>query len=158
MKITVDASRFRATLKQTDKGGTRLTEALSRAVRSVSLETMRYVKRAMPVDTGRARASWGVWSASDLRGIYQKIIRAKASRAQAKQFARASKRDAIWQESPDGLTITQGTNLEYVEYLNSGTRHMKPLGFIDLGAEQADIALEKAVNAAIGRLWDSPGS
>lgn len=71
------------------------------------------VKRRMPVDTGRARDSWG-----------------------------RSARDGIWQADPVRLTILQGSTVEYVRFLNDGSSTQAPAGFVDAAAESAadDIA------------------
>lgn len=45
----------------------RLNESSKVAVKATSLQTMRRVKETTPIDTGRARASWGsdIWIESD---------------------------------------------------------------------------------------------
>jgi hypothetical protein len=44
-----------------------MLQSAKTAVRKVSFAAERRIKVAMPVDTGRARASWGRWSSGDLR-------------------------------------------------------------------------------------------
>jgi hypothetical protein len=97
-------------------------------VRSASLAVERGVKSAMPVDTGRARASWGHWSPGDTNN------------------PDASAADALWEEGDEGLSITQGTNVEYVKYLNEGHSSQAPAGFIDLQEEKGQAELDRQID------------
>ena len=81
-------------------------------LREVALALVRWVKVAMPVDTGRARASWGQWDGST-------------------DNPQASSEDAVWEEDRGNLTITQGSNVEYIGALNDGHSAQAPKGFID---------------------------
>lgn len=90
-----------------------------RRVRENSLWAIGEVKSAMPVDTGRARAGWGVWSSEDTNN------------------PESNPTDAIWLENEDLLTVIQGTNVEYVEYLNEGSSQQAPIGFIYSVEERA---------------------
>lgn len=85
-------------------------------VKEVSFNVERRVKIKMPVDTGRARASWG------------------------HSTPPASPADGIWTENERDLSITQGSAVEYIEALNEGSSQQAPAGFIDaeerLGAEE----------------------
>ena len=99
----------------------RLVKAMAkRKVREVAFTAKRNVQVMMPVDTGRARASWGNVPAP----------------------APAQPDDGIWEEADDGLTITQGTNVEYVQALNEGSSKQAPAGFIDVVALLARDALD----------------
>lgn len=102
-------------------------------MRKVAFAGERGIKDAMPVDTGRARASWGHWSAGDIRRISSN--------------ADFGPGDAINQENENALEIEQGTNVEYVEYLNEGHSQQAPAGFIDAIAEKAERELEAQINA-----------
>jgi hypothetical protein len=106
----------------------------SRAVRSVSLALMRGVKLAMPIRYGRARASWGQWTPSDIVNP---------------QEANASAEDAHWAERDGGLTVEQGSNVEYVPALNAGHSQQAPAGFIDKLAERATRELVKELEKII---------
>jgi hypothetical protein len=100
------------------------------AVRKVSLAVERKVKDAMPVDTGRARASWGHWFPGALRrGVKE-----------------ASPADAIWETEDQGLTQVQGSNVPYIEDLNMGTSQQAPAGFIDAAAEAGMRALDDEID------------
>lgn len=106
----------------------------ARKVREASFGLERRIKSDMPVDEGRARASWGHWSSGDvLVGDNQ-----------------ASQADAHWVESDGGLTIEQGTNVDYVDLLNQGHSQQAPAGFIDKAVEIA----QRALTNAIARLVD----
>lgn len=98
--------------------------------REVSLIGVRRIKMDMPVDTGRARASWGIWTPGD----------AKAEDSNAKQS------DAVFSVSGDGLTVTQGTNVSYVEELEKGSSQQAPAGFIEAAANAMADALMKKVS------------
>jgi hypothetical protein len=100
------------------------------AVKKVSFAAERAIKNAMPVDTGRARASWGNWTPQHLR----------------KNAKDASANDAIWETKDDGLTQVQGSNVEYIVYLNDGTSAKAPKSFIDAAAERAQRELENEID------------
>lgn len=105
-------------------------------LRSVSLFLMGLIKRHMPVDTGRARAGWGIWSAEDLTGA----------------DSGASEADAHFEVQDGGTSISQGTNLEYVRALNEGSSTQAPSGFIDADAKAAQDMLMKEVGELVDRL------
>lgn len=98
--------------------------------REVSLIGVKRIKMDMPVDTGRARASWGVWTPGD----------AKADDTDAKES------DAVFSVSGDGLTVIQGTNVPYVEELEKGSSQQAPAGFIEAAANAMADALMKRVS------------
>ena len=83
------------------------------AIRRAAFLAERNIKIRMPVDTGRARASWGHDEAPLGTGL------------------------GIWEEDEQGLSLTQGTKVEYVEYLKQGSSSQAPAGFIDAEAERA---------------------
>lgn len=114
-----------------------LTEGRVRqGVRAESLRAMRNIKLAMPVDTGRARAGWGVYTPSDLRG-----------------GAEGGADDAVWEESDEGFTIEQGTTIVYVPRLNDGYSSQAPAGFIDTEAERAADRLAEGIAELMGQVW-----
>ena len=90
-------------------------------IRKGAFEAERRVKIQMPVDTGRARASWGHSAPPALPA------------------------DGIWIEDEDNLMIVEGTRVDYVQYLNEGSSRQAPAGFIDAISE----AVNESVNAAI---------
>lgn len=114
-------------------GAEKVAQVLRTEIMAQSLRTVARVKRDMPVDTGRARASWG-------------------GRGEEMEPG-----DAVWSEEDNGLTVVQGSNVEYVVYLNQGHSQQRGAGFIDAAAADADEELNRRVNdglvnAALSRL------
>lgn len=60
---------------------------------------------------------------------------------------------SIWEVLDGGLTIVQGSKLEYIEGLNEGNSKQAPAGFIDAEAERALDQLEKDLGDEIERLF-----
>jgi HK97 gp10 family phage protein len=112
------------------EAGDEAKEAAKPIVKEVALAGVKAVKSEMPVDTGRARASWGIWTPGDIR----------ESSSDQKQG------DAVFTVSGDGLTVTQGTNVGYVEQLDKGTSEQAPAGFIDRVAERMGNALMEKIS------------
>lgn len=114
-----------ATFDAEDAHSRRLSSNLRRrtwdAVRRVSFNAERQAKTQMPVDTGRARASWG------------------------HSTAPASAADGVWEEDESSLSITQGSLVEYIGRLNEGYSKQAPAGFIDAIAYAAREELSAAV-------------
>ena len=105
-------------------------------VRAESLRTMRNIKIAMPVDTGRARAGWGVFTPSDLRSL-----------------SSGGADDAVWEEDQDNFSIEQGTTIVYVPRLNDGYSSQAPAGFIDTEAERAADRLADGLLDLMVQVW-----
>jgi hypothetical protein len=88
-------------------------ERIKLRIKAKSLKVLGQVKIAMPVDTGAARARWGIEGAAG----------------------------GIWIEQDAGMTIIQGAELqpfEYIEKLNEGSSQQAPAGFIDTIAYKAE--------------------
>ncbi len=66
--------------------------------------------------------------------------------------AAASDRDAIWEEAKDGLSITQGSALPYIEPLNEGHSKQAAIGFLDVIAAQMEDTLDAALAELAGRI------
>jgi hypothetical protein len=128
---------------------------------AVSLKMEQEIKDEMPVDTGRAKASWGHFTPQDLvkgsarighgkritkRTRFQTAEGVTSGRAQI-----ATAGDAIWEEDPSRMMVVQGTNVPYVPFLNDGTSRMPALGFIDRAFERAQTAME-SFGEALGTL------
>lgn len=94
-------------------------------IRVVSFSAERMIKLLMPVDTGRARASWGHSSAP------------------------ASKGEGIWEEDKSLLTLVQGSRVEYIEALNEGHSKQAPAGFIDAEQRRAQQDLTDALGEEV---------
>lgn len=89
-------------------------------IKAKSLKVLGQIKIAMPVDTGAARARWGIEGATG----------------------------GIWIEQDEGLTIIQGAELqpyEYIERLNEGSSMQAPIGFIDTIAYKAEEELVQEI-------------
>lgn len=128
MKVSFDAGNFNAELAFAQALPPKLRGRVWRRVRVVSFSAERRIKLRMPVDTGRARASWGHSSAP------------------------AGADEGIWLEQPAELALTQGSTVPYIEQLNEGSSTQAPAGFIDaeqrVGEEQLAKGLEEDVEAA----------
>lgn len=106
--------------KNLDKG---MVRSAARIVKAASFAVEKRIKEDMPVDYGRARASWGHWGGGGGTG--------------------GSAADAIYVVSDHGLTVVQGSNVEYIEYLNRGSSKQAPAGFIDQAAQAGQLILEE---------------
>lgn len=106
-------------------------------LRETSLALERAIKEDMPVDKGRARASWGHWTPQDI----------------VKPDKDASPNDAFWKVGDGGFKITQGTNVVYVPDLNRGHSMQAPAGFIDKDTEKAGVALQAALMRVVGEVF-----
>lgn len=86
----------------------------------------------MPVDTGRARASWG-----------------------HNGGAMAAIDESIWEEDEGGLALTQGSRVGYIEQLNEGWSKQAPAGFIDVEERKALQQLSDALGVEVESLFDT---
>lgn len=106
-------------------------------VREASFALEKRIKNEMPVDKGRARASWGHWTPGDI----------------VTPDPDASRDDAHWRESDGGLTVEQGSNVGYIEALNQGHSQQAPAGFIDKAVEIAQRALVSAISRLLNEVF-----
>lgn len=131
MKISVKVDDD-GLLRALQKAGPEAEKLAKKSLRAVSFAVENRVKQDMPVDTNRARASWGHWTP----GI-------------VKNNPKANPVDAVWEVSDGGLTITQGTNVPYVARLEEGSSLQAPKGFIEgaarLGMDELVKELAKIV-------------
>lgn len=153
MNVTVKSDTLARDAELLKRAQEKVRNTLSQVVRRVSLQTMTQIKRAMPVDTGRARASWGQWGGAAFSSVARRARKGKLTRAQATNYAAASAADSVWKIENDGLKVTQGSNLPYIEVLNAGHSEQAPRGFIDVAAAEAEAALIKEVDAAVDAMW-----
>ena len=136
MRIEINGDGLRTELMLTHKYQAAFQKAVPADVDKVSRQTMWKVKRVMPVDTGRARATWGIFSPELV--VY----------VSTKNPLNAN--DAIWEVEDGGLTIKQGADLRpynYIDELNAGSSKQAPSMFLDVIAEQAADDLVKAIEA-----------
>src|SRR3989337_846005 len=124
MQITIDASDYRKLARQASQPERVTARAARQSVKAASFATEKRVKQEMPVDTGRARASWGHWSG----GTHN---------------PEASEGDSIFREEDGGLSIIQGSNVPYIEALNAGHSQQAPAGFIDKAKQDSDEILSQ---------------
>lgn len=130
--LAIDFSELTALARKAAAAPTVTRRAAWDRLRSASLALERRVKIDMPVRYGVARASWGHWTPGDLRPSLKSIRQSSAS-------------DAVYEESEDDLAITQGSNVEYIIYLNAGHSRQAPAGFLDRDALTAQLELEKSL-------------
>jgi hypothetical protein len=121
MRVEFDATAIIRHTRSLRNMGERVEQELWTGLRKTALDMEKHIKSAMPVDTGRARASWGHWTPSDLRS--------------GNRDANAG--DAVHKEDRTDLEIIQGTNVDYVGRLNAGHSQQAPAGFIDMAVEMA---------------------
>lgn len=127
--ITVDHSQLTALARDVSDNDREMVIAARKVVREVSFAVEKRVKIEMPVDEGRARASWGHWTPADL--------------VLGKQGGDASPGDAKWVSDDGGLTIEQGSNVPYIEALNAGHSRQAAAGFIDRAGLFGQLMLEE---------------
>lgn len=155
MKLTVDYRQLTEENKQQRDLLKFSSRELWKIVRQVSFGLERKVKTEMPVDTGRARASWGHWTPGHLRkmtvttGTGEKV---RVTRAEW-QGSQPTHEDAHWKEDEWDLSIEQGSNVEYIDALNEGHSTQAPRGFLDAAAEHAQKVLDQKVTDFIDRYW-----
>jgi len=145
MQIRIDASEFDKLVQEMMQKSGGAKAIVKQAVMAQSLDTIKEVKEKMPIDTGRARASWGAFTPEDIE---------KPNTPNGKM---ASKSDTFWHVEDGGLTITQGSNVEYVGDLNDGTSSQRGAGFIDRAAEKAGRELMDRVGRDFERFLSTPG-
>lgn len=136
MRIEINSEGLRAELILTHKNQAVFKKGTAEDVDTVSRRTMYKVKRAMPKDTGRAAATWGIFTPE-----YVIYISTKNP---------INANDAIWEVTDGGLTIKQGLDLRphnYVDELNAGSSRQAPSMFLDVIAEQAGNDLAKTITA-----------
>src|SRR3990170_8675410 len=107
--ITIDTKELRQLAQDMRPSDMLMVARARKALKKVSFATEKRVKQEMPVDTGRARASWGRWSGGT-------------------NNPEASEADSIWRTEDDGLTNVQGSNVPYIGALNDGHSQKAPAG------------------------------
>ena len=126
MQTTLTLEGFDELLKDARRAAKAITGEVQRTLREISFAGEVRIKRDMPVDTGRARASWGHWDSSA-------------------NNPDSTPADAHYEETDAGLTITQGSNVPYIEQLNEGHSQQAPAGFIDDAWLKMEVELQKAL-------------
>ena len=126
MQTTLTLEGFDELLKDARRAAKAVTGETQRILREISFAGEVRIKRDMPVDTGRARASWGHWDSSA-------------------NNPDSTPADAHYEETDAGMTITQGSNVPYIEQLNEGHSQQAPAGFIDDAWLKMEVELMKAL-------------
>jgi hypothetical protein len=124
-------------IRDLQRAGKNAKPEAAKLVRAVSFGLERRIKVDMPVDEGRARASWGHWTQGDL----------------VTPDAAASEADSHWIEHDGGMTIEQGSNVEYIQALNDGHSQQAPAGFIDKAVAWAQRVLVDEIDKMLKRLF-----
>ena len=135
MKIIVRADDLQVEAVLIRQQAIKLRRDVWAKLRSVSMAVERRVKEEMPVDTGRARASWGHWTPGDTNN------------------PKSLPTDAEWNEDDEELTIEQGSNVEYVPRLNDGYSRQAPAGFIDAAEKHAQRVLDAEMDMLLARYF-----
>lgn len=120
-QLTAEAARAAERPKQ-------LRRLIWTRVRITSFTAERFIKIRMPVDTGRARASWG------------------------HSTAPANANEGIWRENQEELSIEQGSTVDYIAALNEGSSMQAPAGFIDAEVERAVNEFKKGLESDLEKL------
>lgn len=131
MQIKVDLTGLEVEAKQSKHFRRLLKEALIEAVEISAIRVMGKVKDAMPVDTGNARAHWGVFTPEHIVNAH-------------KIYYQNLYTEPIWKVMRGGLTIVQGERMtphNYINDLNDGHSQKAPPMFLDMIAEQEATAL-----------------
>lgn len=110
LQVTANTKELKKLAKEVDDLDQKVVVRARKSVKIVTFKTVRRVKEEMPVDTGRARASWQIDKFLD-----------------------------------GGLTSIQGSNVEYIPFLNAGSSQQAPAGFIDVAANAAARELDRDI-------------
>ena len=126
MKVSVEHSELTQERKRALANKPELRREAWRVVRGAAFSLERWIKSpppvGMPVDIGRARASWG------------------------HSTAPADGSDGIWTEDEPNLTVIEGSKVEYIQRLNEGWSRQAPAGFIDAAATKVHAELAAALD------------
>ena len=128
MRISIEFGDFSREVRDAAQNERRVRVMAGNSVRRAAFDLERGVKIRMPVDTGRARASWG------------------------HSKPPANPDDGIWIEDEQKMEIVQGTKVPYVQALNEGSSRQAPAAFIDAEARRVFNDLEALLLREIGNL------
>ncbi len=150
MKITVDP-QMKQLIEGLRKCDTVVRETVWDGTLQIAEAMEGEIKEAMPVDTGRAKASWGRFTPGDLVKGSKRITKSKTGKRvrfrtgpglQSEAIQIASAADAIWVENEGQMSILQGTEVPYTVYLEQGHAEGRghPGAFIQRAFENAMIS------------------
>lgn len=132
MQIVVDGSEFEIEQRRVGQVMGRAGDTIRLHVKHKALAAKAAIQLAMPFRTGRAKASWGNVPAPPP----------------------ALPDDGIWEVKDGGFTIVQGSNVEYIVYLNEGSSSQQPAGFIDAEEVKAMADLDNDLSDALIQLFE----
>lgn len=132
VRVKIDDSQLRRRTDELRRSKSEIHAKLWSALLKVHKDTRDRVKASMPVDTGRAKASWGQFTSGDIRSL--------VSRTGSPNPANPS--DAIESFDEGKLETTQGTRVPYVPRLNAGWSRQAPAGFIEMAEAQAQAKMD----------------
>lgn len=120
-----------------------LQKKIWRQVKKASVGLRNEVRIRMPVDTGRAKASWGA------EGNMGEVSTSSFVGGEPEAGTKRSFQTAgIWEQDEAGLALTQGSFVPYIVYLEQGHSRQAPAGFISIAAELAGARLAELVGEA----------
>jgi hypothetical protein len=139
--ISVTAAGFsKALMSMTDH----VTGNVEQVIRKACVDLYRAIVERTPVDTGRAKASWGLsttgaaapqadgeYSHSEIMGIIDGYVS-----------------DFKFTVHDDQVVITN--NLEYIEYLENGTSYQPPRGMVSVSMVEFEAHFNKALSGLDG--------
>lgn len=123
MRIEIDDDELAAEANRLTGISDRAKTEVVNTLMAGAMSLVARVKEEMPFDTGRAAGSWG----SPLAG-------------------------GVWEVGDDGLSVLQGTNVDYVGRLNEGYSQQAPAGFIDVAVEDTGDTLGEAIQGVLDRM------
>lgn len=129
LQFQIDGSEFATEADRITHAFQRTPSEVWDEILATAFDAERQVKLEMPVDTGRARASWG------------------------HSTPPADAGDGIWEEDRDNYTVVEGSEVEYIPRLNEGWSQQAPAGFIDAVGVRVQQSLEDSVLDLLVRLW-----
>lgn len=120
----------------------KVNERLDFILRKVSFDLLRAVVLLTPVDTGRARASWGLGidsPSADMVGEVAKLSKEAASRM---AFNNAQR---VVEEVMFGDSVFITNPVEYIVFLEGGSSKQAPQGMVKKSLRRFPSIVEKAI-------------
>lgn len=130
--VSIDVKEVTALKARIGQMPAKLRPRAWQVVRATSFAIERRIKPQIPIDIGRARSSWGHSTPPALPG------------------------DGVWEEDEAHLALTQGSRVEYFQYLNEGHSKQAPAGFVDAvqvwGEAELERQLDQMINGLLGEV------
>lgn len=123
MRLTIEDDELTAEAARLRGIGEQAKAGVVNTLMAGAMTLVARVKEEMPFKSGRAAGSWG----SPLAG-------------------------GVWEVDEDGLSVLQGTNVDYVGRLNEGYSQQAPAGFIDVAVEDTGDTLGEAIQNLLDRM------